>query len=72
MEPTKPSRHSTDRLEYVDALRGFALIGVLGANLFIFSGFSYMTDAQRAALPTMQRGWRFCSRHAGGCALYAS
>jgi len=52
MEPAKPLTDRSDRLEYVDALRGFALIGVLGANLFIFSGFSYMTDAQRAALPT--------------------
>ena len=52
MKPVKPPTHGTDRLEYVDALRGFALIGVLGANLFIFSGFFYMTDAQRAALPT--------------------
>jgi len=43
---------TTDRLEFVDALRGFALIGVLGANLFIFSGYTYMTDAQHAALPT--------------------
>jgi uncharacterized protein len=52
MEPSKPPPYGTDRLEFVDALRGFALFGVLGANLFIFSGFSYMTDAQRAALPT--------------------
>src|SRR5258705_6698268 len=52
MEPAKPPTHGSDRLEYIDALRGFALIGVLGANLFIFSGFSYMTDAQRGALPT--------------------
>jgi uncharacterized protein len=52
MEPSKPATQRTDRLEYVDALRGFALFGVLGANLFIFSGFTYMTDAQRAALPT--------------------
>ena len=52
MDPSKPPTDTTDRLEYIDALRGFALIGVLGANLFIFSGFSYMTDAQRAALPT--------------------
>jgi len=52
MEPSKPPANSTDRLEFVDALRGFALFGVLGANLFIFSGFIYMTDAQQAALPT--------------------
>lgn len=45
--PTKTSG-SGDRLEYVDTLRGFALIGVFLANLFIFSGFTYMTYEQRA------------------------
>lgn len=43
---------SSDRLDYVDALRGFALFGVFGANLFIFSGLVYMNDAARNALPT--------------------
>jgi uncharacterized protein len=52
MDPSQPPTNRSERLEYIDALRGFALIGVLGANLFIFSGFSYMTDGQRAALPT--------------------
>ncbi len=52
METSKPPTQKTDRLEYVDALRGFALFGVLGANLFIFSGFDYMSEAQRAVLPT--------------------
>ncbi|MGH9961090.1 MAG: DUF418 domain-containing protein, partial [Pyrinomonadaceae bacterium] len=32
--------------------RGFALLGVFGANLLIFSGFTYMSDAQQAMLPT--------------------
>ena len=41
-----------ERLDYIDSLRGFALFGVFGANLFIFSGLAYMTDAQKAALPT--------------------
>ena len=41
-----------DRIEYLDVLRGFALTGVCAANLFIFSGLSYMTEAQRASLPT--------------------
>jgi uncharacterized protein len=40
------------RLDYIDSLRGFALSGVFGANLFIFSGLAYMSDAQKAALPT--------------------
>lgn len=40
------------RSEFVDALRGFALSGVFGANLLTLSGYTYMSDAQRAALPT--------------------
>ena len=44
--------HASGRVEFVDTLRGFALIGVFGANLLIFSGFTYMADAQRAMLPT--------------------
>src|SRR4051812_8385576 len=40
------------RLDYIDSLRGFALFGVFGANLFIFSGLAYMNNAQKAALPT--------------------
>jgi uncharacterized protein len=36
------------RLEFVDALRGFALFGVYWANLQIFSGIVYMTPEQRA------------------------
>ena len=39
-------------VDFVDALRGFALFGVFGANLLIFSGFVYMTDHQRETLPT--------------------
>jgi uncharacterized protein len=40
------------RLEFVDALRGFALFGVFCANLLIFSGIEYMDAAQRASLIT--------------------
>jgi uncharacterized protein len=46
-----PEAHVTaQRHTFVDALRGFALFGVLAANLLIFSGIVYMTDAQRAAV----------------------
>jgi len=38
------------RLQFVDALRGFALFGVFSANLLIFSGIEYLDDAQRASL----------------------
>jgi uncharacterized protein len=44
--------NAADRLEYVDALRGFALLGVFAANLLIFSGFTYMSDEQRMTLST--------------------
>ncbi|WP_440976595.1 DUF418 domain-containing protein [Pseudoxanthomonas winnipegensis] len=41
-----------ERLHLLDALRGFALAGVLLANLREFSLFSLIEDAQRQALPT--------------------
>ncbi|MFL5236632.1 MAG: DUF418 domain-containing protein [Rhizomicrobium sp.] len=51
--PLQPaSKGAGERLDYIDSLRGFALFGVFGANLFIFSGLEYMSDAQKAALPT--------------------
>ena len=50
MQPQNSS--SPARVDFVDALRGFALLGVFGANLLIFSGYIFMTDAQKALLPT--------------------
>ena len=41
---------TAERLQVVDSLRGFALFGVFWANLQIFAGFDYMTDAQRGSL----------------------
>ena len=41
-----------ERLHLIDALRGFALAGVLLANLVSFSLYGYLDEAQRAALPT--------------------
>lgn len=41
-----------ERLELIDALRGFALAGVLIANLGDFSLYEYLSTAQREALPT--------------------
>ncbi len=41
-----------NRINFIDSLRGFALFGVFGANLQIFSGFTYMSEMQRAMLPT--------------------
>ncbi|HYW69530.1 MAG TPA: hypothetical protein VE961_00760, partial [Pyrinomonadaceae bacterium] len=38
------------RFEFIDSIRGFALLGVFWANLLIFSGIEYMTSAQVARL----------------------
>jgi uncharacterized protein len=43
---------TSERLEFIDSLRGFALFGVFWANLLIFSGIEYMTDQGRASLFT--------------------
>src|SRR5215471_17469707 len=49
---TGESTPAMERVEFVDALRGFALFGVFAANLLIFSGIDYMSDVQRNALFT--------------------
>lgn len=41
-----------DRLALLDALRGFALAGMLLANLNALTLYNYLSAAQRAALPT--------------------
>lgn len=41
---------SAERIEILDALRGFALFGILLANILVWSGWVLMTDAQRLAL----------------------
>jgi uncharacterized protein len=47
---TLTPRPAAERFEFVDALRGFALLGVFAANLLIVSGITYMSDGQKAAL----------------------
>lgn len=42
----------SERAEILDALRGFALFGVLIDNLFAFSGWAFMLQPAREALPT--------------------
>jgi uncharacterized protein len=41
-----------ERLHLIDALRGFALAGVLMVNLATFTLYEFLDDAARAALPT--------------------
>ena len=38
-----------ERLDVVDALRGFALFGILLANILYWSGWGMVTDEQRIA-----------------------
>ena len=49
IEPDSPVR---ERHDLIDALRGFALGGVLLVNLAYFSLYEYLPDPSRAALPT--------------------
>lgn len=44
--------NAEERLELVDALRGFALFGVLVANLLVMAGGLFLTPQRAAALPT--------------------
>lgn len=48
MMPTAPR----ERVELIDVLRGFALSGILMANLPLFSGDIYLSPEQQHALPT--------------------
>ncbi len=41
-----------ERSDILDILRGFALLGVMLDNLFGFTGWGFLTMAQRQALPT--------------------
>lgn len=41
-----------ERAAILDILRGFALLGVMLDNLFGFTGWGYLTQPQREALPT--------------------
>src|SRR4029077_9548737 len=50
MSPAFRGTPAAGRLEFVDSLRGFALLGVFWANLLIFSGIEYLTKEQRASL----------------------
>jgi uncharacterized protein len=42
----------TDRILALDALRGFALLGVLLANMVTHSGYFFLSSAQKMAMPT--------------------
>ena len=41
-----------ERSDILDVLRGFALFGVLLDNIFGFTGWGFLTQPMREALPT--------------------
>lgn len=43
---------ASERIEILDALRGFALLGIIVINMLTFSGYGWFSDAQMRALPT--------------------
>jgi len=49
MPIARPAGPATDRLDVLDALRGFALFGILLANIAFFAGFGLMSGAQFVA-----------------------
>jgi uncharacterized protein len=53
-----------ERIELVDALRGFALLGILLANILYWSGWVLMTEDQRIALAGPQAAlWQYRFHH---------
>lgn len=48
--PLKPIL-SSERAEWLDAMRGFALLGILLINLTAFSGYAFIDPTSKAALP---------------------
>ena len=48
LAPTQAS----ERYEILDALRGMALLGIVSANMILYSLYIYLNDAAMAALPT--------------------
>ncbi len=43
---------ASERIETLDVLRGFALLWIFGFNVFIFSGYDFLSPEQARALPT--------------------
>ncbi|HEY0327008.1 MAG TPA: DUF418 domain-containing protein [Allosphingosinicella sp.] len=50
METTAAPGPTTDRIDLLDALRGFALFGILLANILYWSGWIFMQEPARLAL----------------------
>src|SRR2546422_1025629 len=42
---------SAERMDVLDVVRGVAVFGILVVNIYAFSGYGFISDAQKAALP---------------------
>ena len=40
-----------ERMEVLDAIRGVAVLGILLVNIYAFSGYEFISEAARTALP---------------------
>jgi uncharacterized protein len=55
---------TTERIELLDALRGFALLGILLANILYWSGWVLVTETERQAMATSaQQIWQYRFHH---------
>ncbi len=53
-----------ERIELLDALRGFALFGILLANILYWSGWNFMTEDQRLSLAGAETAvWQYRFHH---------
>jgi uncharacterized protein len=50
MDQASAAGPARDRIELLDALRGFALLGILLANILVFSGWMFLGDEEKVAL----------------------
>ena len=58
MSNVKPTTAS-ERLQVIDALRGFALFGILFANLYSFIGYNTYNPEEIIALPALDKAVLF-------------
>lgn len=64
MHPLPQPTDGVGRLEVLDALRGFALFGILLANILYWSGWVLGTDAQRIAWAGVDaQAWQYRFHH---------
>ena len=42
---------STERMDVLDVIRGVAVFGILLVNIYAFSGYGFISEIQKRALP---------------------